>query len=180
MFYEPTDVPVAAKPFKATSWKSLKFISPNFQELRAIAEQLGMEKSGSTDDIVTEACNLGKFVSKYVDTIIITLGPLGLLMIRRANADDPLLKSPSKKTNVQVRHYETKPINKLVNVSGAGDCLTSGIISAMLMGKTERNCVAVGFAAANLALHSPSAVPKIFFEHKHNIWNSDANYVTLH
>lgn len=41
VFYEPTDVDKASKPFFSDSWRALACISPNLQELRAIVQTLG-------------------------------------------------------------------------------------------------------------------------------------------
>lgn len=179
VFYEPTDVPVAAKPFQCPSWKSLKFISPNLNELKYIAKELGLNYDNQILDPVQQASQIGKLVSKYVDTLLITMGSLGLIIIRKAEASEPLLKSTQILDEPLVRFYKTKEVTDLVNVSGAGDCLASGIIIAMLKGKSEEVCVSVGFAAAKMALQSKSAVPNVMFDDNHGSWNQKAEYIRV-
>lgn len=41
VYYEPTDVNKASKPFLSESWRALTCISPNLRELRAISQTLG-------------------------------------------------------------------------------------------------------------------------------------------
>lgn len=78
-----------------------------------------------------------------------------------------------------MRHYPTKEITTVVNVSGAGDCFTSGFISALVSGESEEVCVSVGFAAAQLALQSQAAVPKNIVDKSHKSWQSRALYNTI-
>lgn len=180
VFYEPTDVPVAANPFLTKHSDGLKYISPNLNELRFIVNTLGFSIQKEPHSIIWEAVELGRIVSNYVDTIFITLGVLGLIVIRKASATDPLfLKNGDKHGDIQIRHYPTTEITKLVSVSGAGDCLASGLIYAMLAGYPENVCVSVGFAAAQMALQSPSAVPKVLFDKNHESWQQEASCIQL-
>lgn len=172
-------MPVAAKPFQCPSWKALKFISPNLNELKNIAKVLDIKIDQNIIDPVQQAYQIGKFVSKYVDTLFITMGSLGLIIIRKAEATEPLLNPKNILEEPVVRFYKTKEVKSLINVSGAGDCLASGIITAMLSGKNEANCVSVGFAAAKMALQTKCAVPNEMFGEDHNSWSQEAVYETL-
>lgn len=180
VFYEPTDIPVAAAPFSCPNYRAVKYISPNLNELKVIAKSLGISIPTTSCDLLTEAAELGRLVAQHIDTIFITLGARGLMVVRRATARDPLHPHTSIATaDVRVRHYKTVEITELVNVSGAGDCLASGIIVAMLAGLPESVCVSVGFAAAQMALQSRSAVPSMLFDNRHISWTQSAAYVEL-
>lgn len=80
---------------------------------------------------------------------------------------------------IEVRYYSVKKVNDLINVSGAGDCLASGIITGMLAGLNEMRCVSIGFAAAQAALYSESAVPKVLFDKSHSSWLQERKYSKL-
>lgn len=47
----------------------------------------------------------------------------------------------------------------------------------MLEGKPETICVSVGFAAAQMALHSHGAVPKSYFNKSSECWIKNANFI---
>lgn len=171
---------MAANPFLTKHSDGLKYISPNLNELRFIVKTLGFSIPKEPHNIIREACELGRVVANYVDTIFITLGVMGLIIIRKASAGDPLfLNNEDKNSDVQIRHYPTAEMMKLVNVSGAGDCMASGLIYAMLSGKPENICVSVGFAAAKMALQTPSAVPKVLFDKSHESWQQEAACIQL-
>lgn len=135
VFFEPTDMRIANKPFKLSpeKYKAIKFISPNLYELRTIAEELGVPmemirdtnlEDSSVDDIISEVSNISKILNKSIDNIIVTLGNKGVVLTRKSSADSIFFVKDDCKT--QTRFYKTENIEKLVNVSGAGDSFTSG------------------------------------------------------
>ncbi|XP_050514555.1 uncharacterized protein LOC126889889 isoform X2 [Diabrotica virgifera virgifera] len=176
VFFEPTDAAIAERPFKSTHSKAIKFITPNIHELYVIANLLNIPytKSSGLEDIA----KLTERVVNYVDNVIVTMGHQGILIGRKGFATDSFQQ---KVTNEKfgARHYPTKEITHLVNVSGAGDCFASGFICALVSGKSEEICISVGFAAAELALFSESAVPKSMFDPSHESWNVPAKYTTI-
>uniref|UniRef100_A0A6P7H963 Uncharacterized protein LOC114347715 n=1 Tax=Diabrotica virgifera virgifera TaxID=50390 RepID=A0A6P7H963_DIAVI len=176
VFFEPTDAAIAERPFKSTHSKAIKFITPNINELYVIANLLNIPytKSSGLEDIA----KLTEKVVNYVDNVIVTMGHQGILIGRKGFATDSFQQ---KVTNEKfgARHYPTKEITHLVNVSGAGDCFASGFICALVSGKSEEICISVGFAAAELALFSESAVPKSMFDPSHESWNVPAKYTTI-
>lgn len=144
-----------------------------------IVKDLELELPTQQEDHIEEAKSLGNLVSKHIDTLFITLGSLGLMVVRKAAANDKLLNPVNKTEAVHFRYYETKKVEKLVNVSGAGDCLASAIIAGMLNGYSESKCVSLGFAAANMALQSQSAVPDKLFRKNEKIWECDTSYIDI-
>ncbi|CAD7092908.1 unnamed protein product [Hermetia illucens] len=166
---------IADKPYTLprSLTNQIKFISPNIYELQKIAQVLntGTEineiNMTSNADILRTAKNLARSVIEHFDTIIVTLGPLGVLIASKSTTK-PIFNNQQQysieRGPVKYRHYLAPKLDNLVNVSGAGDSFTSGFISAMLSGATEDTCVAIAFQAAQCALKSESAVPDKYFQ----------------
>lgn len=119
-----------------------------------------------TSDL-NEVFKLAKIVSKVVCFIIVTLGDTGIVTIRNSRKDSSLV----------ARLYPVKAIEKVENVSGAGDCFTSGFISGMLSHLKESNNVQIGFQSAKAALLCKTTVP--FDLSIDNNSNNKAEYVTF-
>lgn len=177
MFYEPTDITISRKPFTTENWRSIKFITPNLEELKYIALHFGIKPDMPFNSELEEAAEIAYRFTDYVDNVIVTLGPQGIIICRKGEATDPLLKTKSAK--VSVRHYPVKERNDFVNVNGAGDCFASGFIAALLQNYPENKCVSVGFASALMALYSQSPVPDKIFDKHHESWGIEANFITL-
>ncbi|PSN44600.1 hypothetical protein C0J52_17809 [Blattella germanica] len=173
VWFEPTDMRKAGKVFQCRHWTSLGYVSPNLNELQVMSQASGLfyslsPFSPSSDDesIVNEASFLARSLVEHIGTAIVTMGKLGILVVRDGEADEPLLQPcreiPHSKTKVSVRYYPV-PFGvveqKIVNVSGA-----AGMIHSMLKGQTEKECVSAGFLAASWALQSSSAVPDKILE----------------
>ncbi|EDS35654.1 conserved hypothetical protein [Culex quinquefasciatus] len=154
LFFEPTDMRFAAKPFNASilAAKAIRFISPNLYELRKIARNLRYEGSVAATqvedikltELLREVRLLGGFVNRHVDNVIVTLGAYGVVVIRRTSehvpffsADTGYYKSPGSGSGAQCRFYRGRVLDRIVNVSGAGDSFTSGFVAAMLDGQLE-------------------------------------------
>ncbi|KAK9870576.1 hypothetical protein WA026_008138 [Henosepilachna vigintioctopunctata] len=106
------------------------------------------------------------------------MGDKGVLVARKAEAYEPFLNN-SKSKNVLIRHYPGETVKSIVNVSGAGDCLASGIIVSMLEGLPEDICMSVGLAAAKRALQSSLSVAAIMFDKNDISWKKKAKYFEL-
>ena len=165
VFFEPTDVVISKKPFACGSWKAIKFISPNLTELKTIADLFKISLPSHINNQVEQASYLTEQLSRHIDTIIVTLGKHGLLIARHGEASAPFLHT-NRRDRLAIRHYPVDEMDKVVNVSGAGDCLAAGLISAMLDCCSEELCVSVGIIAAQASLHSKSAVPDVLFNRK--------------
>ncbi|KAF5298490.1 hypothetical protein FQR65_LT01269 [Abscondita terminalis] len=181
VLFEPTDVPICNKPFKTNYWKTIKYITPNLVELKCIAEILKISFPNISLDPVEDASRVGKVLANYIPNIIITLGEDGVVVVRRASSSSsPLFNYKSTSPdNIEARHYPATTVRGFINVSGAGDCLASGIVAAMLSGLSEEKCIKVGFQSALCAMFSESAVPSILFDKNHSSWNSIAHHIQL-
>lgn len=142
-------------------YQQIKFISPNLYELRKIAATLGISTSSSdkvenvktAEDelkILKEIYELTQQIQPHVPNVIATLGSLGVAIQRREEVHQPFLDKAG--SGSFCRYYAARKVEKIVNVSGAGDSWTSGFISAMLMNCKEDICVSVGFAASKRGL----------------------------
>ncbi|XP_056646659.1 uncharacterized protein LOC130451580 [Diorhabda sublineata] len=176
VFYEPTDVAVARKPFKSKHAKAIKFVTPNLNELYEIADSLNIKHKKPS--ILKDIALLSQEVVNYVDNVIITMGSQGILIARKGLASDSFLQRSTSFT-FSARYYPTTSITNLINVSGAGDCFASGFIASLVSNKSEEISISVGFAAAKLALFSQAAVPKYLFDNTHMSWSTPASYVTV-
>ncbi|CAG9823377.1 unnamed protein product [Phaedon cochleariae] len=125
-----------------------------------------------------EAAHISMKLLNFIDNILVTLGSDGLLIARRGSATDNFQEN-LQLSSEHVRHYPIEEIHDLVNVSGAGDCFSSGFIAAAISGMPEEVCVSVGFAAAKLALQCQAAVPIEMFDKGHECWKTPAKYQTI-
>ncbi|XP_036318091.1 pseudouridine-metabolizing bifunctional protein C1861.05 [Rhagoletis pomonella] len=184
VFFEPTDMRIAHKPFTLARslTKQIKFISPNIYELRTIVETITGtcvsnedRKIDSIDSLLKEVKILLSLVEGYFDCIVLTLGQHGVVLNlegETAASGKPLFDpnngsylpaGDSTKNVHSARYYAAPTVEKIKNVSGAGDSFTSGYITALLRGYDVERCIALGFLAAERALQSRSAVPGQFF-----------------
>lgn len=183
-----------------TLTRQIKFISPNIYELKAIAKALQCEQDFWSDtnfedidhrhQLLKDLHRVGGFVSNHIENVIITLGALGVIIVRRDGAQKCFYSGTAPATYIndtdfrtnghhQGRFYAAQKIEKIVNVSGAGDSFNSGFIAAMIRGHPEPVCVSVGFEAAKSALQSQGAVPKTYFDFEHYCWSKAAHYTDI-
>lgn len=94
------------------------------------------------------------------------MGNHGVLLSCRSDAvtDSGKLLSLSSACEHTTLFYAPPKLQKIVNVSGAGDSFCAGFITALLKEHTLDECVAAGFASAERALLSESAVPMTYFQ----------------
>lgn len=161
--------------------RSLSYISPNLNELKFIANHLNIPLPKNEPSVVLFAARIAETLAQHVKVVVVTLGEDGILIARRNSAEDKFLigKNCDFGKKLQFRHYKNRKIDDIVNVSGAGDCFASGLVTAMLNGKSEEVCVSVGFASAEIALKSQKTVPKTFFDKTHHSWSQKASYTTI-
>lgn len=181
---------IAGKPFTLPIdlTRQIKFISPNIFELIEIAKALNYpnaipDSAEPIDFLATHSTELkaiAQHVNGIVDNILITLGSNGALIVRKQNVQTPLFNQTysyvtgQELIESQLRFYPAKSVDGVVNVSGAGDSFNSGFITAMIRGKSESICVAVGFQSATTALRSTAAVPNKYFDADHLCWTKPA------
>ncbi|XP_034233428.1 uncharacterized protein LOC117640715 isoform X2 [Thrips palmi] len=177
IWFEPTDIHKAAKPFQSDSWKMIDVLSPNFNELVIMCKAAGMPETSvpnaselSDEEVVDKAKDMALFLGKHIKIVIATLGHRGVVICRRGTADQPIFSVGSDGcsrqllaptiTHPQVRFYPAPSCQPVpVSVSGAGDCWNAGFIFAALRGNAESVCITAGFNAALCSLAVASAVP---------------------
>ncbi|XP_055911932.1 uncharacterized protein LOC129945960 [Eupeodes corollae] len=169
VFFETTDMRIAGKPFILSKdlWQAIKFISPNLYELVEISRVLtGQEQTIPNDhkELIPFAKKVLESIDEHFHCILLTLGAHGVIVDRRKTQNLLDIDGDQKILGRSIRFYPTEEITKLVNVSGAGDSFASGFIANMLRGKSEEECIALGFFAAQKALQTDGAVPKEYFD----------------
>ncbi|XP_055387947.1 uncharacterized protein LOC129616352 [Condylostylus longicornis] len=175
VFYEPSDMRIADKPFTLGSifTDQIKFISPNIFELQAISKSIKGESMDFLNTKILEnkeetmqvAKKLLNDVNGNFDCVILTLGSFGVIVsgpldIQHTFFDNDLIYKGKPDTLIKNFYFEAPKIHNIINVSGAGDSFCSGFISAMLKRDTLKNCVLNGFSGAKDALLSEDAVPE--------------------
>lgn len=125
----------------------LTYASPNLAELRAMATSLHPDQKIRSYSELNEIMQLSRIMSNYIEFIIVTLGSKGVVTVR---------KSINK---LEGRLYPTEALSKIHNVSGAGDCFSSGFIYGVLSGHQQSSCLDIAFQAAKSALLSENTVP---------------------
>ncbi|XP_061400047.1 uncharacterized protein LOC133335766 [Musca vetustissima] len=184
VFFEPTDMLIAGKPFKLSQqqYQQIKFISPNVYELKTIVETLTGQKvewdpneslAAGQDELISNCTTLLQEIQHNFDCIVVTLGSHGVLVNLRGNCFQHRFfnnqsslhyNSPPSKTEYVRRFYAAPLVSDIVNVSGAGDSFSGGFITGILRGYTVDECISFGFVAARCALKSESAVPVQYFD----------------
>ncbi|KAK9512827.1 hypothetical protein O3M35_001157 [Rhynocoris fuscipes] len=168
IWFEPTDVLKSTKPFQSNFWKSMTCISPNINELVAMANAIGVTLKddidySDTNILLKQLSYLAAPLAEHIPLIMVTMGKRGLMMVSRSKADEVVIDNVRKsKSEIFMRHYPSKRLTNIVNSVGAGDSTAAGFISGMLQGFTETQCVNLGLRAAVEVLYTNMAVPKKF------------------
>ncbi|XP_059049149.1 uncharacterized protein LOC131844312 isoform X2 [Achroia grisella] len=161
VFFEPTDIRKAIKPLNFRC--HLMYTSPNISELRAMAKYVSPTINTShTTDEVSEIIELAK-VLKDIQVLIVTMGAKGVIIIKNRGNGEP-----------DVRLYPAETVDKIINVSGAGDSFAGGYIFGLLSGLDESYCVAMGFQTAKAALLTSTTVPTEL-----NVYRKNAKFFQL-
>lgn len=174
MLFEPTDLDVSIKPFQTKYWNAVKFITPNFEELKNIARFLKLDTPKSENKL-NEVVEITQKLVNFIDNVIVTLGADGVVIARKGEANESFFASGK----IGIRHYKVNRSKIVTSVNGAGDNLASGIVAAMLEGLSEEKCVSVGLEAAKTALSTSRSVADTLFGKDHQAWTNNAIYVTL-
>lgn len=184
VFFEPTDMFIAGKPFKLESdlTQPIRLVKPNLHELKTIVEAItGQEVNWQVDThkernvLLAQAKTMLEQIETHFNCIIATLGGLGVLVSFRSDAvqdSSKLLSLSPVNCGHITRFYAVPKLQKIVNDSGAGDSFCAGFITALLQQLSVDECVAAGFMAAGKALLSKSAVPKSYFRDVGNFQSS--------
>lgn len=188
---------IASKPFTLPTQliRQIKFMSPNIYELHNICMQLNhgslVESANkSIQALFEENPNILQVVKEstaqlldLVDNIVVTLGPKGVLLMRK-NSTDPFMdknrryisRAADKICVPTHKLYEIEKIANIVNLSGAGDGFNVGFITAFIKGQPEDICISVGFECAKSAMRAESAVPTAFVNKEHSCWTRSAPF----
>ncbi|EZA61196.1 hypothetical protein X777_08408, partial [Ooceraea biroi] len=172
LWYEPTDVRLAAKIFEAGArWKNvLHFVSPNLNELKAIGEYLDISVGG-TESLATARGISERLVEhEHVPVVIATLGSQGVVVTRKASQSEPFYDESGRLvagSSIASRLYpvaDHAKSSEILSVSGCGDCLAAGIICGIHRNLDESGCVSLALKTAALSLSSLDAVPQTLAE----------------
>lgn len=166
VWYEPTDIHKALKIFECGSaWKQvLKFVSPNVNELMAMANYFQIPVPPKESDIGFETIKaITEQLVERIPVIIATLGSKGVMVTRKSSQNDLFFdeyRNLVETSGVQSRLYAPLLFDKKISsVSGCGDCLAAGIITGIVRGWKEPYCLSLGLHAAKQSLTSFETVP---------------------
>ncbi|XP_067124021.1 uncharacterized protein [Centruroides vittatus] len=171
VWYEPTDIVQAKKPFLTEDWKSLTYSSPNYNELRMMYSCVSGKdlKSLESEEIeripletIIKCCiQLSEPLMHYLHTLIVTLGAKGVLVVTKSTNDEkfPIWNIRKSKVKPSVTHFPSEKCLSVVSVSGAGDCFAAATIASIIDECDRENCVRAGIRASILSLKSYQAVP---------------------
>lgn len=178
---------IAGKPFKGLSpelTSQIKFVSPNLDEVLAIARTLcpgsdlnGANGKSSTEEILKCMTVIGPGLLQSIDNILVTLSDRGVVLLTNHDPRESYFFEMNGSFAYSVDEKHKRPMGlfysmednggqlhpeDIVNVSGAGDSFTSGFVTGILQGFTGNQAIWKGMAAARCALRSQSAVPKSY------------------
>eukprot|EP00794_Sanderia_malayensis_P012071 gene12071-13315_t len=204
VWYDPTDMTKATKPFSTEAWRAVTYVSPNKRELQALHaaicnRQEGMENFNSdgsldfsrpTEDQVITACiRMSRDILPKVTCLVITLGRFGVLVLRNELCDEPfpvkgnMTACNEKAGLISATHYpsvneDIVPDMKIRSVSGAGDSLAGTMIASIIRGDEPHICVKAGLRAAFLSLQTHDAVSDQVIPEKFTV-DSVTDWTTL-
>ncbi|KAI8505367.1 hypothetical protein Bbelb_165560 [Branchiostoma belcheri] len=123
------------------------------------------EEDPTLSQRLQEAVFLVRPLLEYLHCVVVTLSRDGVLVCRNTEQQSsfPVGKGNNtvKKTMLTAVHYPVFPKTEqqVVNVSGAGDCFSAGMMHGMLQGLPPDVCVKQGLLAAYNSTQTHSAVP---------------------
>lgn len=140
------------------------FISPNVDELLAIADTLRLQQdlpvlprpdltphTPWADALPLLAPSIDLVLEAGARYVVLTLGAQGAALACR---------HPTNHTTA-VFHMDALPVNAVVNTSGAGDCLVAATVAALLGGVDPVEALAHGVAAGHVAVQTGGNVPGV-------------------
>ncbi|XP_078333760.1 uncharacterized protein LOC111122585 [Crassostrea virginica] len=175
--FEPTDMYKASKPFQVNMGKYITMTTPNLNELRSMYKFLtgGLDSeyhgTGCSDDVpvstmLAECVLMCRVVTLHIPTVLVTLGKHGLALCQRHVGGTPEKGIALKDGSYLIVDWYPVPKEwepaKIISVSGAGDCLTSAVISGIIRGHALDLGIKQGLLAAQFSLTSHHAVPPSF------------------
>ncbi|XP_026222279.1 indigoidine_A and YeiC_kinase_like domain-containing protein isoform X1 [Anabas testudineus] len=166
VWYEPTDLDKACKPFLSDAWKSLSYSSPNLAELCTMNKTLGVPTpevlQSSLEERLRLAVTLSRPLLEHLHCLVVTLGADGVLVCGEHDAGSINMQPRKQKRRRRLcaLHYPALPLaaEEIMNVSGAGDSLAGAMMAGILQGRDTDSCVQMGLLAARLSLASPHPI----------------------
>ena len=192
-FYEPADLSKATKPLTSDHNNAITYTSPNLNELNSMLatlpsppEQIKILPSDNIEEKVNEIGSAARQMLEHygIKCIVVTLSENGVVIVRRGQPKDPLpTKTSLSRADLDddisgVWYPCHNPCTDVVSVSGAGDCLTAGFITAVLQGHSQAAAVSGGMQAARLSCSVSAAVPD-HLNHQDIDWNLDIEEIVL-
>ena len=170
-WFEPVSAPKSTRAVHILPL--LDYASPNLAELKSMAEAVKMylpKQSYSHCTALSEQFNSN---SSKIEQVFLSLRPLLQLVLNEGlgnvvltlGGDGAALCTMTKdKKQIIIYHCNALPAT-VVNCSGAGDCLVSGFLYALAIGKRPEQALTYGIAAAKSAVESDTNVPASFSLH---------------
>uniref|UniRef100_A0A3Q3QNX8 Carbohydrate kinase PfkB domain-containing protein n=1 Tax=Monopterus albus TaxID=43700 RepID=A0A3Q3QNX8_MONAL len=166
VWYEPTDLDKACKPFLSDAWKSLSYSSPNLAELCSMNKTLGIPTPevlpSSLEEVLHVAVTLSRPLLEHIHCLVVTLGAKGVLVCGEhvAGSVNLQLRKQKRRGQLCALHYPALNVTteEIMNVSGAGDSLAGALMAGILQGRDTHSCVRMGLLAARLSLASPHPI----------------------
>ncbi|KAF8063071.1 ARL6 [Scenedesmus sp. PABB004] len=162
VLFEPVSVPKAAACVPVL--RRLSYITPNGAELLAIADAAAgtppqrAQHPALPDEPQQLLAALAPAAAVVLRTglrhIVLTMGHHGAALLWL----EPLRGAAGRQA-LAARHVPAAPARAVVSLSGAGDTLTGGFAAALARGAAPAEALALGVAAARLAVECPHNVP---------------------
>jgi len=160
VLFEPCDILKAPSAYKSgTEGCSFTFATPNLAELKAIYEEMtklpsppinqNELKSSKNNQSFHQIVSMCEELLDSTENMIVTLGSNGILLVnKQKKLHFPLTSMPNW-------DWLQQPI---VNVSGAGDGFTAGLLAGLLNDMQIHQCINVGLTVAQKNLRSSKTV----------------------
>ncbi|OQV16298.1 hypothetical protein BV898_09606 [Hypsibius exemplaris] len=173
VWYEPTDIHKAAKPFQKEGYKFISYLSPNLKELQVIRSHFNIPErlpsalpSLHSDGTIPHRGGDRDFYHHLFSflpglrLLLVKMGKSGSFVVQRAGSDCRN-GSPSHQNLTFKAHLAPNvPDEAVVNVSGSGDCMAAGVIHGLINGWQDIDrSISLGTFAASCSLRSRQTVP---------------------
>jgi pseudouridine-5'-phosphate glycosidase/pseudouridine kinase len=188
IWFNPTDIRKCKKILDANCLSKITYISPNSKELFILFEGL-LKQENSNDKILNDICkkytekvnenfdfndlkHILKYMLKYVPFIMLSRGSNDFILASSIDLKlDKKNQLPSRRTFSEFKKSEqfaqiiTFPVvklseNEIINVTGAGDSTSSGIITGIVRNYNLDYVIYNGLTAGKFALLSQDNVSK--------------------
>ncbi|GAV03573.1 hypothetical protein RvY_13970 [Ramazzottius varieornatus] len=170
VWYETTDLHKAENAFLTSHWWHISYISPNLNELKSIFKRLGLSLPADIDGIADGSGHVAtvSHIFQHIPSLqilLLKLGKRGSLLLSTTEVHQPFSNVKvwrQSQPTVYARFYDAPAVasGDIVNVSGSGDCMASGIIHGILNGWSIDQSVDLGTKAAACSLLSLKTVPE--------------------